>query len=409
MFKYLPEGIRIERSIIHRAELPGAILQCLPQLLNTLANTKETAFYISTLEADLKKAEKALKQNMSEAIEWVQDKIDKLKTSPFAKHSSVEHCIERAETALHNNDNLSPAIHLELILTNLQLAVSPVAAFGDDPLFEGWVEIGMAKIEAKKIHEQLPISKENRWELADHFGHGVWKVTPLIKNKKDGNTDIIQFVNVQYGTLEKFIFPSCIDFICSWQGSKGLQKWREKRDSDPVTLLGFLKILSQYSYCKSAKEPQFLRPKNIQETEVLCIQGEIRPYLRQFSSINPEDHPLSHTQLLNLIDTFLNMVEVQINQQSSKLQLVTALIPKNDLRVQDKKIAVEWMKNEWLKDTEVGQDTMVDRLMLAILDGKIELAKDYERTTFQRWVNFADPLPESERRRRQKTKNLKNR
>lgn len=417
MFKHLPERILIERSILHRAELSGAILQYLPHFLDTLSNTKETASYISVLEADLKKSEKILSQNMSEAIEWVKDKIDKLKTSPFAKHSSVEHCIERVGKALHNSENLSPAIHLEQILSNLIFAVSPVAAFGNDPLFEGWAEIGFTKIDPKERAPKFPkktngyksISTKERWELANHFGHGVdqWQVTSLIKTEKNGQNDIIQLVSLHYGIFENFNFPSCIDFIFSWRGSIGLQKWREKRDSDPAILLGFLKILSQYTLCKSTSAPIFLRPKTVQEAEVLCIQGEIRPYLHRFSSTNPEDHPLSHAQLLNLIDTFLSMVEVQITQQSTRLQLTNIPVQKKDIRVQDKKIAEEWMRNEWLKDYQVAQETIVDRLMRAIIDDKVDLRKEYERSTFVTWARNVDPLPKTERVYRLKTKNVK--
>ena len=39
MFKNLPDTLLIERSMMHRMETSGAILQYLPQFLQTLART----------------------------------------------------------------------------------------------------------------------------------------------------------------------------------------------------------------------------------------------------------------------------------------------------------------------------------------------------------------------------------
>jgi len=55
MYKNLPDTLLIERSMMHRMESPGAILQYLPQFLQTLARNKETAPPLEGLEADLKR------------------------------------------------------------------------------------------------------------------------------------------------------------------------------------------------------------------------------------------------------------------------------------------------------------------------------------------------------------------
>jgi hypothetical protein len=176
--------------------------------------------------------------------------------------------------------------------------------------------------------------------------------------------------------------------------------------------LNFLKILSQYEASKKLSEPPFLRANTVLEAEKLCIEGEILPYLRQFSSTSSEDHPLSRSQLLNLIDTFLNMLDINITQAIAKRkeakQSIQAAGPNFDVRVRDKEIAVKWMKKEWAQDNQLSQDTIVDRLVLAILQNRIELEKDYKRSTFEKWVDEADPLPKAEREYRPKTKNLKN-
>lgn len=187
MFKNLPDTLLIERSMMHRMETSGAILQYLPQFLQTLARTKESAPSLEGFETDLKRQEKVQRQEMAKSIEWITEKIDKLKTSPFATYPVVEHSIARAEQSLASKDQLSPAILLHSIIVNLQFAVSAVAAFGNDPLFEGWVEIGIAKIDPNGRAPKFPknakalIPVENRWELAEQIGHGVdcWQVSPL--------------------------------------------------------------------------------------------------------------------------------------------------------------------------------------------------------------------------------------
>jgi len=125
-----------------------------------------------------------------------------------------------------------------------------------------------------------------------------------------------------------------------------------------------------------------------------------------------EDHPLSRSQLLNLIDTFLNMLDINITRTIAKRkeakQSIQAAVPNFDVRVRDKEIAVEWMRREWAQDDKLSQDTIIDRLVLALLQNRIELEKDYKRSTFEKWVDEADPLPKAERGYRPKTKNLKN-
>lgn len=417
MFKNLPDTLLIERSMMHRMETSGAILQYLPQFLQTLARTKESAPSLEGFETDLKRQEKVQRQEMAKSIEWITEKIDNLKMSPYAKHPLVEHTIERAERSKDSKDNLPPAILLSSIIVNLQFAVSAVAAFGNDPLFEGWVEIGIAKIDPKGMAPKFPknskglIPVKNRWKLAEQVGHGVdcWQVIPVTTgpNSKQSTPPTVYLL---FGHFEKFIFPSSIESV--FAHSKDIREWREKRNTDPATLLSFLKILSQYEASKKLSELPFLRANTVSEAEKLCIEGEIRPYLRQFSLTNLEDHPLSRSQLLNLIDTFLNMLDINITRMIAKRkeakQSIQAVGPNFDVRVRDKEIAVEWMKKEWAQDNKLSQDTIVDRLVLAVLQNRIELEKDYKRSTFEKWVDEADPLPKAERGYRPKTKNLKN-
>jgi len=50
MFKNLPNTLLIERSMMHRMETSGAILQYLPQFLQTLAEPKKALHHLKVLK-----------------------------------------------------------------------------------------------------------------------------------------------------------------------------------------------------------------------------------------------------------------------------------------------------------------------------------------------------------------------
>lgn len=373
MFKKLPERILGEWTIIRNAENPESILRRLPDFLKALSHEKKTRPSIAAFEKKLEKAEKEQDQNMAKAIQWVKEKIAKLRTSSYLKQPSIELAIERAEHALQNTENLPSPIHLGLILANLRQAVSNLAAFESDAFFEGWAKTRM----------------------------------PTRQRNPNSNNDNCRTTGLQDGVLEELLLPEFIEHMLSRNGSEGLQRWKSHRESDPATLLGYLKTLSKYSLCESTSEPKYLRARCAQDAEKLCLQGEPRPYLRQYSSDDPKDHPRSREQLLCLIDTFLNMVEGQISQQSDKSLPKINTVQKNDPRVSDKKIAVEWMKSEWSKDAETCQEMIVDRLIRAISNREVKLTRDYKRSTYINWTRNADPLSIAAKLKRQKSKNKK--
>jgi hypothetical protein len=416
MFKLIPEPILVERKIMLQTESIGAILKYLPNFLYSLANTKGTSFPISLLEADLKKADKALFENIVKAKKWVRENIDKLKSSTFAKHPLVAPSIAEAESSLDSESNGFPEFFLNHTLFRLELAVTALAAFGNDSLFEEWVVIGEARIESSEMAPRFPknaqglIPIKNRWELANHFGQGVdcWRIVKIPGKGQDGKP-YTPYVTMVYGIFLEFIYPPFFKSLFIWKDPNRRKKWRERRESDVVTLFKFLKDLSNYDSRESLKDSLFWIPKTIEETEEFFIQGEIKPYLQKLSSSNCEDHPLSRIQLLNLIDTFLNMLEIRIAQYSSKLKQAKNPIKKNDSRQKDRNAALEWVKTEWMKDKDISHDTMIDRLMGAIRNSEIESTREYVRSTYENWVKIVDPLSLPEKLRRPKTKNIKNR
>ena len=416
MFKLIPETILTERQILHRMESTAAILQYLPNFLQSLARTKGTSFYVSLLEADLRRAGKASSENMLKAKEWVRENIEKLKSSPYAKHPLVAPSIAKAEFALDSESNFPPEISLNHALFRLQLAVTEVAAFGNDSLFNEWVIIGEARREVsekmssfpKNAHGLIPI--KNRWELANDFGYGVdslW-IVPIQGTKGDGEP-YPPYITITYGIFVKFIFPSFFKSLFIRKNPDCRKKWKEKRESDVVTLFKFLKVLSNYDSYELLEDSLSWIPRTIEEAEEFFIQGEVKPYLQRLSSSNLEKHPLSRTQLLNLIDTFLNMLETKINQCSSKLQQAKSPTQKNDPRQKDKKIALEWLKTEWIKNKDLNHGMIVDKLMKAIRNQEIKLEHPYKRSTYENWAKDADSLPLPDKLRRSKTKNVPNR
>ena len=415
MFKLIPETVLTERQILHRMESTGAILQYLPNFLHSLANTQGTSYPVSLIESELKKADKIFYKNIFEAKEWIRENIDKLKSSPFAKHPLVVPLITKAESALVSESDLPPEISLNRILFRLQLAVTALAAFGNDTLFDEWVLIGEARLEASKMIPHFPknthglIPIKNRWKLANHFGHGVdcWRIVPIQGKGQDGKS-YKPYITIVYGIFIEFIYPPFFKSLFILKDPNRIKKWREKRESDVVTLFRFLKILSNYNSLETLKDSLLWAPKTIVEAEEFFIQGDVKPYLQKLSSSNCEDHPLSRTQLLNLIDTFLNMVESRINQNSFKFQQAKSPIQKNDSRKEDKILALTWLKSKWEdKDNSLGE--MVDKLIGAIFKGEIELTQDYKRSTYEKWAKDADPCPVAEKLRRPKTRNVSNR
>jgi hypothetical protein len=416
MFKLIPETILTERQILHRTESTGAILHYLPNFLHSLANTQGTSYPVALIESELKKAGKTFSENIFEAKEWIRENIGKLKLSPFAKHPLVAPSIAKAESSLEWESNDSPEFFLNQNLFRLQLAVTAVAAFGNDSLFDEWVVIGEARKESseiaprflKKSHGLIPI--KNRWKLANHFGHGVdsWRVVPTQGTRENGKL-YPPYITITYGIFVKFIFPSFFKSLFIWKNPECRKKWREKRESDAVTLFKFLKILSNYGSQESLKDSLLWTPKSIEEAEEFFIQGEVKPYLQKLSSPNCEDHPFSRSQLLDLIDTFLNMLETRINQYSSKLKQAKSPIQKNDPRQKDKKIALEWLKTEWIKNKDLNHGMIVDKLMKAIRNQEIKLERPYKRSTYEDWAKDADSLPLPDKLRRSKTKNVPNR
>lgn len=120
MFENLPDILLIGRNMLHRMDSSGAILQYLPNFLQTLAETKETASILEILEKDLKNEGKIKRQELAKSIDWITENIARLKTSPFAKHPLVQHTIERVEQSKDTKENLPPTIHLNSILINFK-------------------------------------------------------------------------------------------------------------------------------------------------------------------------------------------------------------------------------------------------------------------------------------------------
>lgn len=411
MFKKLPEIITNEWRIIRNADSLGGILKCLPSLLKTLENNSTTSFYISALDKICQRSEKELHRNYSESIQWVKDKIEALKKSRFGKHSLVEHTIVRAEEWLNNSHGLPPSLHLDTLLTLLTYAVSPIVAFGSDPVLEDWVKIKYIETKPK---ETIPksqtnsqgiskIAYKNKLQLADLIGYGVahWEIVLIKGHSKN---DEIRIERLMYGTVQEVIYPPCVHFVLEKKSLVGLKKWKELRDSDESILYEFLKVLSKYGDYGSELLPNFLQPRNVIETEQLCIQGKIGPYLSRFASLDSAQSPLTREQVLNLIDSFLLRVENKIIQRSVTLTS-SKIKAKNDPRVKDKEKAIHWLKEEWNKNKKIGRETMIDRLTKAVSDNLVGLSVIYERSTYKKWAKSADPASLEEKLRRPKAKN----
>lgn len=85
----LPERTIGIRNIMNHAELPGAILNQLPDLLTSLQRDKKTRNYYLNLENSLKKRELDSFKNLENSLAWIQNKVSLLKSSKFASYPFV--------------------------------------------------------------------------------------------------------------------------------------------------------------------------------------------------------------------------------------------------------------------------------------------------------------------------------
>lgn len=375
MFTNLSKTTLLEHQIMIRSQRVGAILERMPTFLKSLSTNPKTAGCISNYEKNLKKSIIIEQDNMSEAIEWIQDKISKLKESPFANYFLCVRSIKRLEEGLHKIQKDSSIFHLDIILINFKYAVSLFASFGRDSILDTWVKMEL---------ENCP----SHWQYEDEESRPNQPFPPL------------------YVKSLKIHYPQCINDILLKKSKGEIIKWKDRQEVDSTIMYSFLKMLSKYSDFKSGVKPLLINP-TIEEKEILCVQGEVGAYLDQFLSNDLDEHPLTRDQIIDFVEIFLRMLELEINKKTQNLK--TNKTPSNDPRVKDKITVIDWMKNKWKADKDITHASMAFRAITAISNRQIALSKEYERSTLEKWAKDADPCTKLDKLRRPKGKNIKKR
>lgn len=363
MSNYLPNNIITEKNLINNAETLGAVLRRLPHLIKALRYSKDTSHFLNQLDNKLQELEKSFEQHEKETIKWMNDCLNKLKKSPFTDDPLVKPWMKRAEDLIvaclyDPKEGIDFHGYIDHSLNALCKVADAIASFGPSPLFDGWAEIYSGenstthdipifqesgeKIEhtyserwktvesfdsrkivipifPKETKGNIPLTEAERKELKIIFNRNFecWFVEPPRKEKdKQGKEhNYSQVISLRYGFFHKFIYPPCIKNLIHRQSQKGKREWLELRDSEPITLYSYLKILEQYEGFECATLPPNNKIETWDDVERFNIQANTGLFLSCFSSEKPEDVPHTLPELKIMIDQFLEMVAAHVAQR----------------------------------------------------------------------------------------------
>jgi hypothetical protein len=255
--KGLPDLVICERKLIGNAESLVAICYRLPYLFKALNSDAIIAAYISQLESNLNQQDLIAIKSLKDALQWIEEKLDLLKTSKFINDSYHKDLIEKVERRLRFEEFSLGSTYFECVFSAFRRTANAISIYGENHLFDGWYRI------------------DNQ---------------------------------------EPFIFPVFVELQLK-KGSKTLQNWKEQLYSNPVVLFAYLKMLSQdiNSY-QPIKIPLVKQITSLEEMEAIYVKVNEEFILSDLSNPTSSIHPNSCEQFCRLIDTFLNMIEVYILQ-----------------------------------------------------------------------------------------------
>lgn len=215
--------------------------------------------------------------------------------------------------------------------------------------------------------------------------------------------------------MSKCLYPSFVNNAIKNTTREAKKEFEELVKNDSPTLFRHLHVLSQYATFKplSLPLPKEKIPTNWLESEAINYQALVGYYLSGFRSENQENHPYTLHELLKQIEVFLLMVETEIN------------LPQNVVPVSDisRKIIVPIRKDKYnpdefivknfiiairSKNPNLSRDSLVDKIVLAVVQEKIVLQRDYKPSTYKKWDRDVDPIKDMKKKlSRPKAKNRK--
>lgn len=335
----LPPIVDTQKKLLFKAELPSAKCKHLSELLAMLKADKNIDSIITDWDSEVVRRNQIAHQNTANSVGWIREKFLKLKQSRWKDHPIIRDTLELAETiifckpspsGLEGDDTKLNEYNRRIIqlatshiyprngfvgpvLNMLDAVAQLVAEFGEEEIFKEWAELESIKgrLYLSKIIPGVSANQAKRMKLSEISAKaGFGFVQFQIENSKNKEQDPI--VSYHQFRLIRLMLPSYVKSCISNFLPEALSAWTESRDTDPVTLYQYLKILSEYDFYKELFPDQGSSPMTWEEHELLAVHLSLKEYFRPFSSLDPKVHPISSFKIDNLVDTFLNMIEIKL-------------------------------------------------------------------------------------------------
>lgn len=398
----LPKKLQLEWNVILQCKDQRSLLKRLPYLFKALSLDHNYSNQIQLLQKEAAQRDYTYKQRREEAKIWLQEKLELLKSSPWAEHPTIYPKNKIVEHAIQGKFYSPFMGAIEHAWAQLKDAAFSVAAFGKDSLFDQWAQIEVFSFNRYPVQSFcfIPLNgcDKGRWKFAIDLqsGYVTYKISPCK-----------EFIEMAQGHVNAFCLPECLEEILMHNRSQ--EDWKADCDSDVVTLYSYLNILAQYSLFKAGSiKPLILPikppPTSLEEADDHFANGCIVYFLSCFDSKKYSDRPVTVKELNDLIITFLTMLGSNACTESIKIGNKQKK-SRDDARRRDAKTAKDWMKSQW-EDWKISHSTMAAKLQLEIGRGQIKFERDYTLKTLERWAGQVDPWPKDQRMQRPKAKNL---
>jgi hypothetical protein len=312
MLDELPKAICTEFEIMRNQNSAGGVSNCLPALFQALMKEKETKEYIYDLEKEVGLENRREEKKKMEAILWMQAKFNEIKKSPLSKYAFIASKVDNLEETLDFRRFRLDQNFISSVWDDLEAIVCAMAEFGENKIFDGWVQIG-TRIGCETLSEEIISSEAKATECAPNSKMG--KLLINIMEKGFVNATLIparlrpgsekMTTHIERGYVEQFILPECISrwYQCSQNDT---ELYMENLKTDPMALFRRLQFLSQYQDFRPVVLTSDHKPKSSQDIDRLSTQMLTSYY---FSGFKPGSGKisLSSEKAISLVETFLLM------------------------------------------------------------------------------------------------------
>lgn len=353
MFELLSKSIDSEWKILKLQDNLGAILTRLPKLIEAIRDSKETKKIYSKINMKIEIDRHNNFQALEKSMEWIKE---------------VFYFIKAKSRSLYVKNEID--------------YFSKVFA-GQEVIISGPSSIERSLMSLEFIVSKLAITNKSLIEkIADDNGQPYFKI-------KNGYP-----VHVTY--------PPFVQEAIKNITYKAKSESKELLKSDAATLLKHLQILSLYSSYKPVLLSDEINPKSWQENDALHSQAELGYYLSCFSIRNQKKYPYTREEILQQIETFLNLLEAELIRLRSTQDYYEKISVPNPDEVLVKNFIISTRRD----NPQLSRDSVVGKIQVSIAKNELKLSKDYASSTYKEWDREADPIKDMNKKlKRPKSKN----